>query len=446
MEKFWTHIAPWKEASEEEFLDPKWQFKNTITLQLKRNYEDQKAKSDHMRELARKIESYITLPESILNEITGGLLKTPMNIRITPYIFSLIDWEHPFDCPLRKQFIPFESQFLEDHPFFQADSLAEDTDSPVDGITHRYRDKVLFLTTAVCPVYCLYCTRSRVVGGTTDIKEKDTFGANQKRWLKGIEYIRNNSEIKDVVLSGGDVSMLSGKQLDFLINQLLDLPNIKRIRLATKSLAIYPQKYFDEEWYLAIKNGVEKGRSMLKEVVIHTHFSSPKEITEITKLAANKLFKDGITVRNQAVHQEGVNNSTEIMKELHDKISDLNIEPYYVYIHDMVNGCEHLRTTLRESIDMEKHLRGFTAGFKTPLFVCDLPGGGGKRNSASFEYYSEKFGISLWTAPSVKDGYFFYYDPIHKLSIEAQDAWKDLRAIDEIKEQMIKQAELKKSN
>ena len=138
----------------------------------------------------------------------------------------------------------------------------------------------------------------------------------------------------------------------------------------------------------------------------------------------DRLFSEGIIVRNQAVLQEGVNNHVDDMVLLTRKLGLMNIQPYYVYMHDMVPGCEHFRTTLSDGIRLEKAVRGTTAGFNTPTFVCDLPGGGGKRNVSSYEYYDKENGISVWTAPYVKPGKVFtYFDPIHKLGPEAQKRW-----------------------
>jgi lysine 2,3-aminomutase len=165
---------------------------------------------------------------------------------------------------------------------------------------------------------------------------------------------------------------------------------------------------------------------MGKQVVIHTHFSSPIEVTKWSQLSMEKLFSENIIVRNQAVLQAGVNDNTDDMVLLTKKLGYINVQPYYVYMADMVPGTEHFRTTLREGIELEKAVRGTTSGFNTPAFVCDLPGGGGKRYVSSYEYYDEKLGVSVWISPNVKPGkVFYYFDPIHKLSKEAQKIWKE---------------------
>lgn len=423
-DEFWKVVPAWKDVTKEEFSDHSWQMKHSIK------------KVDQVKSILGALCS-----ESFYQDMLLGQKYTPMNIRITPYIFALMDWNDPVNCSLRKQFLPLGSQFLPDHPYYEADSLHEDADSPVPTITHRYPDKVLFLPTTICPVYCSYCTRSRLIGGSTEAVEKETYGVNPAKIDAAFDYIRNNTLIEDVVISGGDAFMLTAKQISFIGENLLNIPHIKRLRFATKGIAIYPHKITsDHEWFNAFIGVHKKGREMGKSVVIHTHFSSPREVTAHTKRAMDRLFAEGVIVRNQAVLQAGVNDNINEMVLLIKKVSYINIQPYYVYIHDMVPGCEHLRTTIAESEALEKAVRGTTAGFNTPTFVCDAPGGGGKRHVASYEYYDRENGISVWTAPNVKPGeVFFYFDPIRKLSKEAQDRWANKEA----REAMIAEAKRK---
>ena len=140
----------------------------------------------------------------------------------------------------------------------------------------------------------------------------------------------------------------------------------------------------------------------------------------------DKLFERGITVRNQSVLIRGVNDRPEVMALLVKRLGSLNVHPYYVYIHDLVKGVEDLRTTLETGLGIEKHIRGLTAGFNTPTFVVDAPGGGGKRDAHSYEHYDRTTGISVYTAPAVKPGqHFFYFDPIDQLPPEGQARWAD---------------------
>ena len=159
---------------------------------------------------------------------------------------------------------------------------------------------------------------------------------------------------------------------------------------------------------------------------MHTHFNHPNEITAVTGRGLDRLMEMGITVRNQSVLQRGVNDEPGVMKTFVKKLSYMNVQPYYVYMHDMVKGAEDMRTTVQTALDLEKYVRGSTAGFNTPTFVVDAPGGGGKRNAWSYEHYNRETGVSVYTAPSVKEGQFFlYFDPIDRLSPAAQARWAD---------------------
>ncbi len=423
-DEFWRSIPGWQSVSESEFGDHHWQSKHSI----------------------RKLEQVQTLlagtiSSQLIDDIAEGLRIAPMNIRITPYVFALIDWHNPVDDPLRKQFLPIASQMLPDHPYYLADSLYEDVDSPVPMLTHRYPDKVLFLPLTTCPVYCAYCTRSRIIGGSTESVDKDTYGPNPENWQLAFEYLRNHPEIEDVVISGGDAFNLTPRYIRHIGETLLAIPHIRRLRYATKGIAILPMKILtDSEWLGAFLDIHRAGREQGKQVVIHTHFSSPREITQFSYEAASRLFSEGVLVRNQAVLQDGVNNSIDTMVLLTRKLSYMNIQPYYVYIHDMVPGCEHLRTTLAEGVELEKNVRGTTAGFNIPTFVCDAPGGGGKRHVASYEYYDKESGISVWRSPNVKPGeLFLYFDPVHRLGPASQQRWKDSQSRTEMVQQAIRE-------
>lgn len=409
-DEFWKVIPGWKDVSRQEFGNYLWQAKNSVKK---------------LREVKDVLQSRIS--DALMADIQAGIDLAPMNIRITPYVFSLIDWDNPLDDPLRKQFLPVASQMLPDHPYHLADSLYEDVDSPVPMLTHRYPDKVLFLPLTTCPVYCSYCTRSRIIGGSTASVEKETYGANLARAEQAFQYIAKTETIEDVVISGGDAFNMTAAHITAIGQRLLSIDHVRRIRYATKGIAILPQKITsDEKWMQALLDIHRLGKERNKSVVIHTHFSSPREITQWSRDAMNRLFAEGVIVRNQAVLQQGVNEQAEIMIRLNKQLAYMNIQPYYVYLHDMVPGCEHLRTTLAEAIELEKQVRGCSAGFNTPTFVCDAPGGGGKRHVASYEYYDRENGISIWRAPNVKPKeLFLYFDPLYKLSPVANRRWAD---------------------
>jgi lysine 2,3-aminomutase len=405
---FWQKIPAYAQVSEAEFLDHKWQAKHSIT---------------NVQKLLAALGPLAT-PEFIA-DAEAGFQRSPMSVRVSPYLLSLIDWSHPYEDPLRRQFIPLGSRLLPDHPRLGLDSLGERADAPVDGLTHRYVDKALFLALDTCPVYCRFCTRSYAVGIDTEGVEKFHLKAHADRWARAFEYIASRPELEDIVISGGDAYQLRAEQITEIGDALLAIPNVRRMRFATKGPAVMPQKILtDDVWTDALTAVVEKGRKLHKEVVLHTHFNHPNEVTGITEDAMNKLFERGITVRNQSVLQRGVNDSAEAMQLLVKRLGHVHVHPYYVYVHDLVKGVEDLRTTLQTALDIERFVRGTTAGFNTPTFVVDAPGGGGKRDAHSYEHYDRRSGISVYTAPSVKPGkYFLYFDPIDTLEPEYQRRW-----------------------
>lgn len=407
---FWQKIPAYAKVDEEIFLDHRWQAKHSIT---------------NVPKLLAALQDLVQ-PE-FLADAEEGFKRAPMSVRVSPYLLSLIDWSDPYRDPLRRQFVPLASRLLPDHPKLGLDSLGEQADAPVPGLTHRYADKALFLPLNTCPVYCRFCTRSYAVGIDTEEVEKAQLKVDDERWRQAFAYIASRAELEDIVVSGGDAYNLRATQIEQIGNALLDIPNVRRMRYATKGPAVMPQKILtDHEWLDALTRVVERGRKVHKEVVLHTHFNHPNEITGITQAAMDKVFERGIVVRNQSVLQRGVNDDVDVMKLLVKRLGHVNVHPYYVYMHDLVKGVEDLRTTLQTAIDLEKHVRGSTAGFNTPTFVCDAPGGGGKRDVHSYEYYDRENGISVFTAPSVKPGRFFtYFDPVDALPDEGRARWSN---------------------
>jgi lysine 2,3-aminomutase len=407
---FWQRVPAYAHVDEATFRDHTWQSKHSITK---------------VEKLLESLKGVVS--DAFVRDAEVGFQRAPMSVRVTPYIMSLIDWSQPYSDPLRIQFIPLGSRLLPDHPKLGLDSLHEQADAPVPGLTHRYPDKALFLPLNTCPVYCRFCTRSYAVGVDTEEVEKVELRVSAERWQKAFRYIASRPELEDIVISGGDAYNLRAAQLTEIGEALLAMPNIRRMRFATKGPAVMPQKILtDMAWTDALTRVVENGRKLHKEVVLHTHFNHPTEITDITAEAMDLLFERGITVRNQSVLQRGVNDTASVMTHLVKRLGHVNVHPYYVYMHDLVQGVEDLRTSLNTAIVLEKHVRGATAGFNTPTFVVDAPGGGGKRDVHSFEHYDRETGISVFTSPSVhKDAYYFYFDPLYLLSPIVQKRWQN---------------------
>ena len=279
---------------------------------------------------------------------------------VTPYYLSLIDLDDPED-PIRKQAIPTEAE-LYFAPEESADSLHEDTDSPVRGLTHRYPDRVLFLITDRCAAYCRHCTRRRMVGQTDNALPRSQIDAC-------IEYIRNHPEVRDVLVSGGDVFLQSDDMLEYVISNLRKIPHVEIIRLGTRTPVVMPQRITP-----ALCDMLKK----YHPIWVNVHFNHPNEITPEAAEACARLADAGIPLGNQSVLLAGVNDCVHVMKKLVNDLVKIRVRPYYIYACDLSLGLSHFRTPVSKGIEIIEGLRGHTSGFCVPTFVVDAPGGGGK--------------------------------------------------------------------
>ncbi|NLJ00172.1 MAG: lysine 2,3-aminomutase [Bacteroidales bacterium] len=285
--------------------------------------------------------------------------KFPLSI--TPYYLSLIHTENFLHDPVFKQAFG-GSEELNTLSSEHADPLSEDQDSPVEGITHRYPDRVLFQVSNTCSMYCRHCTRKRKVG---DID----FIPSRKQLQAGIEYIQNTPVIRDVLLSGGDPFMLSDTMIDWLLSEISQIPHVEVIRIGTRMPVVLPYRITD------------KLVSILKKyqpLWINTHFNHPNEITRSSKEALAKLADGGFPLGNQSVLLAGVNDCPRIIKSLCHKLVQNRVRPYYLYQCDLSEGLSHFRTPIGKGIEIMESLVGHTSGFARPTYVIDAPGGGGK--------------------------------------------------------------------
>ena len=326
-------------VSDEEWNDWKWQVRNRI-------------------ETLEDLKKYVSLTE----EEEEGVKQTLKTLRmaITPYYLSLINPDDPHD-PIRKQCIPTG---LETHQSVAdlLDPLHEDEDSPTPGLTHRYPDRVLFLITDMCSMYCRHCTRRRFAGQTDNECSTD-------RIEKALEYIEKTECVRDVLLSGGDALMVSDKRLEYIISRLRQIPHVEIVRLGTRTPVVCPQRVTPELC------------AMLKKyhpIWINTHFNHPNEVTAESKRACEMLADAGIPLGNQSVLLRGVNDCVHVMKHLVHELVKIRVRPYYIYQCDLSMGLEHFRTPVSKGIEIIEGLRGHTSGYCVPTFVVDAPGGGGK--------------------------------------------------------------------
>ncbi|MBU1092938.1 MAG: lysine 2,3-aminomutase [Firmicutes bacterium] len=322
------------------------------------NWNDWKWQTSNRIKTAKDLKKYINLTDS--EEDTILHILGHLRMAITPYYLTLIDPNNP-NCPIRQQAIPFGSELLVGKNDLY-DPLAEDHDSPVPGLTHRYPDRVLFLITDMCSVYCRHCTRRRFAG-TKDAELKI------EQINHAIEYIREHEEVNDVLLSGGDAFMVSDDRIEYILKKLREIDHVQVIRFGTRTPVVMPQRV------------TEKLVNMLKKyhpIWVNTHFNHPDELTPESKKAIDLLADAGIPVGNQSVLLRGVNDCVHVMRKLVKGLIAIRVRPYYLYQCDLSVGIEHFRTSVSKGIEIIEGLRGHISGFAVPTFVIDAPGGGGK--------------------------------------------------------------------
>ncbi len=337
--RHYREIPIWKDVTEEQWSDWKWQLKNSIKT-------------------VEQLKDVLPISLQEEREIRGTL--TTFDMAITPYYLSLIDPGNLQD-PVRMQSVPSIKE-TEIHMGDLLDPLDEDADSPVEGITHRYPDRVLMLITHVCSMYCRHCTRRRMVG------EVDRH-VNKRVLAKQIEYIRAHPEVRDVLVSGGDALMFSNERLEEVIAEIRSIPHVEMIRLASRMPVVCPQR---------IDDGLTEMIKKYHPIYLNTHFNHPNEITPESQAACEKLANAGVPLGNQTVRLRGVNDCRHVVKKLMHGLLKIRVKPYYIYQCDLSRGISHFRTSLGKGIEILESLRGHTSGLAVPQFVVDAPGGGGK--------------------------------------------------------------------
>jgi lysine 2,3-aminomutase len=335
-----TGRGHWADVPDTDWNDWKWQLKHRVST------------VERLEEL---------LPTLTREERAGAILsRSKLAMAITPHFFNLID-PHDAHCPIRWQMIP---RLEETHTasWEMTDPCGEDSHSPVPGLVHRYPDRVLFLVTDRCAAYCRYCTRSRLVSNASGYDFHPEFD-------RQIDYIAQHTEIRDVLLSGGDPLLFSDEKLEYLLSRLRALKHIEFLRIGTRIPLFLPQRITPELC------------AMLRQfhpLFISVHTNHPRELTTEVRDALGRLADAGIPLGNQSVLLKHVNDDPVVMKALVQKLLICRVRPYYVYQCDLIAGSAHLRSSVRRGLDVMKSLRGHTTGYAVPQYVIDAPGGGGK--------------------------------------------------------------------
>ena len=315
-----------------------WQLRNSFTI-------------------AEALSRVMTLTDDEVNTINR--LKNRLPLRITPYYLSLIYDSEP-GAPLRRTMIPTGNELIITDEE-QSDPLNEMGSSPVPGIVHRYPDRALFTVTQFCSSYCRYCTRSHSVGKLGHLTKPE--------WDRAFRYLEEHTEIRDVIISGGDPLTMSDSRLEYLLSNLRSIKHIEILRIGTKVPVVLPQRI------------TPRLVSMLRRynpLFMSLHFTHPDELTPETRKACEMLADAGIPLGSQTVLLKSINDDPAVMKSLMQKLLTVRVRPYYIYQCDLIPGSSHFRTTVEKGIDIIENMRGHTSGYAVPQFVIDAPGGGGK--------------------------------------------------------------------
>lgn len=329
--------SQWRKAKQNgDWHDWQWQFRNRI----------------------RTIEALRALmPVSREEDMAFKASGKNLPFAVTPYYAELIDSQDPL-CPIRKTVIPRSEEFATtQHEML--DPCGEEGDSPMEGLVHRYPDRVLFLVNDLCSVYCRYCTRSRIVGS----------GELRPEYERIYQYIEQHREVRDVLISGGDPLVLSTDKLEAIIRRLRAIPHVEIIRIGSKIPVVMPQRITPE-----LVDTLKKYHPLYMSI----HVLHPQEITPEVTQACNRLADAGIPTFSQTVLLNGVNDDPAVMKGLMLKLLALRVRPYYIYQCDPVQGTSHFRTDIKTGLRIMEHLRGHSSGYAVPTYAVDAPGGGGK--------------------------------------------------------------------
>jgi lysine 2,3-aminomutase len=383
---------PWRvlypDATPEQWNDWRWQMRHAV------------------RSLA-ELERHVPLTETE----RAGCRDTASIFRlgISPYYLSLIDRDHPF-CPVRMQAIPVQSE-ARVRPGELEDPLGEDRTRPLPAIVHRYPDRLLLLALDSCSTYCRHCTRRRITkGGQAELSRAEL--------EKGIEYVRQHPEVRDVLISGGDPFLLSEARLEELLAPLRAIPHVEMLRIGTRVPVCLPMR---------VTEALARLLRTYAPLFVVTHFNHPKEVTPEARAACELLVDHGVPVENQAVLLRRVNSEARIIKELSHALLRARVRPYYLHQMDVAEGCEHLRTPISTGVTILEALRGHTSGLAVPHFAVDLPGGGGKVTLQP-EYVMERRGSETVFRNFLGQTYTYPEPEETDCSCPYDEVWRSRRA------------------
>jgi lysine 2,3-aminomutase len=424
VEPDWNRIPGFKGVSVQDWENATWQRKNTVK---------------NLREFKQVLGPL--LPDDLADSIARDQeLRATMSMLIPPHMINTMDTADLWRDPVRRYMAPALADRRADewanHPMASRDSLHEHEMWVAEGLTHRYPTKVLAELLSTCPQYCGHCTRMDLVGNDVPQVTKLKFNAPQKdRHQQMLEYLRKTPSVRDVVVSGGDIANLHISQLEPFVSGLLDIPNIRDIRLASKGLAGLPQHFLQADVLAGLERLAKKAFERGVDLALHTHVNNARQVTPLLGRATKKLLEIGFRdVRNQGVLLRGVNATSKDLLELCFMLLDhAKILPYYFYMCDMIPNSEHWRVAVWEAQQLQHDIMGYLPGFATPRIVCDVPYVG-KRWVHQLADYDREKGISYWTKnyltsiewgnPELLQKRYEYYDPIYTLPESGQAWWR----------------------
>jgi lysine 2,3-aminomutase len=422
----WRRIPGWRDVTAAEWESAQWQRAHCVknVRQLKTVMGDLLSDDfyeDLERDQRERATMSMLLPPQMLNTMDTG------------------STEAFYADPVRRYMLPAFSDRRTDwpsHPFASRDSLHEAEMWAVEGLTHRYPTKVLAELLPTCPQYCGHCTRMDLVGNSTPQIDKHKFALKQPDRLEEmLAYLARTPQVRDVVVSGGDVANMPWARLESFVDRLLDVENIRDIRLATKALMGLPQHWLQDEIRAGMERLATKARRRGAQLAIHTHVNAAQSMTPLVAKATQAMLEAGVRdVRNQGVLMRGVNGTVEQLLDLCFALQDNGVLPYYFYLCDMIPFSEHWRLSLEEAQRLQHGIMGYLPGFATPRIVCDVPYVGKRWVHQVADYDTER-GISYWTKnyrtaletddPEALQRQYEYYDPIHTLPEAGQAWWLD---------------------
>ncbi len=438
VEPDWRRLPGWVDVTAAQWRDPQWQRAHCVknARQLKAvmgDLLDDTVYEDLLTDQQRHATMSMLLPPQLLNTMVPGTGAegVPAPGRAYSAAFRADPVRH-YMLPL----LPDRRTDWPSHPYAARDSLHEQEMWAVEGLTHRYPTKVLAEVLPTCPQYCGHCTRMDLVGNSTPQVAKHTFELRPALRLDAmLDYLRRSPEVRDVVVSGGDVANMPWRRLEGFLGSLLEIENIRDIRLASKAVMGLPQHWLAPEVLAGVARVAELARARGVSLAVHTHVNAASSVTPLVAEAARALLAAGVRdVRNQGVLLRGVNDSTHALLDLSFALQDeASITPYYLYLCDMIPAAEHWRTSLARAQELQHSIMGYLPGFATPRLVCDVPFVG-KRWVHQVHTYDRVRGISEWTKnyrtsverddPQALTRTYPYYDPIDTLPGEGQQWWR----------------------